>query len=229
MADLFDRYHQTRSALLNAAREFGRHPESITLLAVSKTRPAEDISNLYRIGQRDFGENYLQDALAKQRRLAHLDLRWHFIGPVQSNKTRQIAARFHWVHTLDRTKIAQRLNQQRPDHLPPLNVCLQINIDDETSKSGVTLMELPQLVESVLELNRLKLRGLMVIPRPKDDFEQQRQTFSAVKATLDEFNQRYKLAMDTLSMGMSADLRAAIAAGSTMVRIGTAIFGPRNH
>lgn len=228
MNDLIRRYSATRQQLRAYAQTSKRDIGSISLLAVSKTRPAEDILQLYRIGQRDFGENYLQEALAKQDQLAHLNIQWHFIGPIQSNKTRPIAHRFNWAHTLDRVKIAERLNQQRPDHLPALNCCIQINIDDESSKSGIALDDLPTLAEAVHKLPKLKLRGVMTIPAPSDDYSTQLDRFKQIASAMQKINAELGTQMDTLSMGMSGDLEAAIAAGSTLVRVGTAIFGPRN-
>lgn len=227
MHGLITRFETTRNDLSRLVEDAQRNPDEITLLAVSKTRPADDILQLYRLGQRDFGENYLQEALAKQDRLGHLAIRWHFIGPIQSNKTRLIANRFHWVHTLDRSKIAQRLNDQRHPKLPPLNCCIQLNLDDETTKSGIALSELPDLTQSVLEQPNLRLRGLMAIPSPTPDVTLQREKFEQITQAMQRMNDKFKLQMDTLSMGMSGDLGAAIQAGSTMVRIGTAIFGPR--
>jgi hypothetical protein len=197
---------------------------------VSKTRPAADIACVAAAGFRDFGESYLQEAEAKIDALAALSLCWHFIGPIQSNKTRPIAQRFHWVHSVARAKIAHRLSEQRPADLPPLNVCLQFNVSGEASKGGVTREELPALAAEVAALPRLRLRGLMAIPAASTDFAVQRATFRAVREafnslqpTLDNTN----VCWDTLSMGMSADLEAAIAEGATLVRVGTDIFGRR--
>jgi pyridoxal phosphate enzyme (YggS family) len=204
-----------------------QRPEGSTvLLAVSKTRPASDILALYRLGQRRFGENYLQEALEKISQLTDFDIEWHFIGPIQSNKTRDIAAYFDWVHSVDRLKIAQRLSDQRPDELPPLNICLQVNVSGEASKSGCSLEELPPLAAQVAAMPHLKLRGLMAIPAPSDDAEEQQLPFRALRKALEQLNST-GMKLDTLSMGMSGDLNAAITEGSTMVRIGTALFGPR--
>lgn len=178
----------------------------------------------YRLGQRDFGESYLQEALAKQARLTDFDIVWHFIGPIQSNKTRAIASHFSWVHSVDRLKIAQRLSDQRPPQLPPLNVCIEVNVSGEASKSGTALAGLPDLAAAVARLPRLKLRGLMAIPAPTDEFEQQRAAFRALRQALEALPSE---GLDTLSMGMSDDLEAAVYEGSTMVRVGSAIFGPR--
>ncbi len=197
------------------------------MLAVSKTRSANEIEALVRLGQRSFGENYLQESLEKIRLLADLNLDWHFIGPIQSNKTSLIAENFSWVHSVDRLKIAKRLSQQRPADLGPLNVCLQVNIDNEATKSGCQVDELPELMAAVRELPNLRLRGLMVIPQATDTLEQQRLPFAKARQLLQGLNEA-GAHMDTLSMGMSRDLEAAVAEGSTMVRIGTALFGPRN-
>jgi len=199
----------------------------VKLLAVSKTRPANDVMRLYKAGQRDFGENYLQDAMQKQRCLAHLDISWHFIGPIQSNKTRDIAQFFSWVHSVDRLKIAIRLNQQRPSYLPPLNICLQVNIDEEDSKSGFSLAELDKVFEQMLGLSRLNIRGLMAIPRATSNIEEQRASFRRLALAKDHLNEKFNLTLDTLSMGMSGDLESAIVEGASIVRIGTAIFGAR--
>ncbi|MGI9273564.1 MAG: YggS family pyridoxal phosphate-dependent enzyme [Endozoicomonas sp.] len=219
---VFDRIHK--------AEQLSQRQGQVQLLAVSKTRPAEMIREAYTLGQRHFGENYLQEALTKIQDLAELtDISWHFIGPIQSNKTRDIATHFHWVHSVDRLKIARRLSEQRPDDLPPLNICLQVNISQEESKSGATLEQLPQLVKEVTELPNIKLRGLMVIPAPSDDPDHQRQPFAELAESLKTLNSEHQLDMDTLSMGMTDDLEAAIAEGSTMVRIGTALFGSRDY
>jgi pyridoxal phosphate enzyme (YggS family) len=208
------------------AEKNNRNSMSITLLAVSKTRPADEIRTAYLAGQRCFGENYLQEALEKIAQLEDLAIDWHFIGPIQSNKTRAISENFHWVHTLDRLKIAQRLNDQRPATLAPLNICLQVNISGEDNKSGIQPDEIASLANSVAKLPRLQLRGLMAIPEATDDIQLQRQRF----AQLHELYLQLKTiapTIDTLSMGMSKDLEPAIAEGSTMVRIGTDIFGAR--
>jgi PLP dependent protein len=200
----------------------------ILVVAVSKTRPAQDVRAAHACGLTNFGESYLQEALQKISELQDLPLVWHFIGPIQSNKTAAIAAHFDWVHSIDRAKIASRLSDQRPADLPPLQVCLQVNISGEESKSGVALQELPQLASTVLELPRLKLRGLMAIPAASADAEQQQEAFSRMRTALTELE---PLApdLDTLSMGMSDDMEAAIEAGATIVRVGTGIFGPRNR
>ncbi len=214
-----------------AARRAGRPTESVTLVAVSKTFPAEAVLALARCGQRHFGENYLQEALAKieavRAAAPGLPLVWHFVGPIQSNKTRPIAEHFDWVQSVERLKIAQRLSEQRPAHLPPLNVLLQVNISGEASKSGVAPGELPALARAVAALQRLRLRGLMAVPEPTDDPQRQRAPLAAMKALFDEQRAAGFADWDTLSMGMSADLEAAIGQGATMVRVGTALFGER--
>jgi len=209
----------------NAAQAAQRDPASVGLLAVSKTKPASDLREAYAAGLRDFGENYLQEALGKQTELSDLPLIWHFIGPIQSNKTRAIAENFAWVHSVDRLKIAQRLSEQRPADLPPLNICIQVNVSGEASKSGCTPQDLPALAQAISALPHLRLRGLMAIPEPTEDSDEQNAAFAAVRTLQDQLN----LPLDTLSMGMSHDLEAAIAQGATWVRIGTALFGARHY
>jgi PLP dependent protein len=204
-----------------------RKEGDITVLAVSKTRTSSQLRAAYQCGFRDFGENYLSEALVKIEELQDLDIVWHFIGPVQSNKTRQIAENFHWVHSVDRLKIARRLSEQRPNHLPPLQVCIQVNISDETSKSGTTLAELPALARAIATLPHITLRGLMAIPEASTDPGSQRAAFAKLNSTMRDLKIQLPQ-LDTLSMGMSGDMEAAIAEGSTIVRIGTDIFGPRN-
>ncbi len=211
-----------------SAEKCQRKPGEIRVLAVSKTRPADDIRQAYHCGLSEFGESYLQEAEAKMAELADLPITWHFIGPIQSNKTRAIAAHFAWVHSVDRDKIARRLDQHRPDHLPRLQVCLQVNISGEASKSGIGLAHLGGLARTVLSLPRLELRGLMAIPEATEDPQQQRRAFAQLRHALDELRPLAP-ALDTLSMGMSGDLEAAIAEGSTIVRVGTGIFGPRGR
>lgn len=208
-----------------AAQASGRDLDHIGLLAVSKTKPAAAVREAYAAGIRDFGENYLQEALEKQAELSELPLIWHFIGPIQSNKTKPIAEHFAWVHSVDRLKIAQRLSEQRPTDLPPLNICLQVNVSAEDSKSGCAPAELAALAQAVSQLPNLRLRGLMAIPEPTDDVAAQRAAF----ARLRELRDGLPLPLDTLSMGMSHDLDAAIAEGATWVRIGTALFGARDY
>ncbi|PAU77629.1 YggS family pyridoxal phosphate-dependent enzyme [Halomonas salipaludis] len=218
-----------RQRLARALDAAGRPPYAAELLAVSKTKPADLIRAAYACGQRAFGENYLQEALDKQQALTDLDdIAWHFIGPLQSNKTRQVAEHFAWVHSIEREKVARRLSEQRPADLAPLNVCLQVNISAEASKAGVSLDALPALAEAVMALPRLQLRGLMAIPAPSDDPQHQREPFARLRHALEDLQARYPEApLDTLSMGMSDDLEAAVAEGATLVRLGTAIFGQR--
>ncbi|TLX53378.1 YggS family pyridoxal phosphate-dependent enzyme [Stutzerimonas nosocomialis] len=208
-----------------AAQASARDAESVGLLAVSKTQPAEAIREAFGAGVRDFGENYLQEALDKQTALTDLALHWHFIGPIQSNKTKAIAEHFDWVHSVDRLKIAQRLSEQRPDALGPLNICLQVNVSGEASKSGCAPEAVAGLAEAIAELPRLRLRGLMTIPAPTEDPTEQRRAF----ARLRQLKEALGPDLDTLSMGMSQDLEAAIAEGATWVRIGTALFGARDY
>lgn len=226
MTTIAQRLKQIRSQISAAELAYNRRPGSVLLLAVSKTKPAEDIAAAYQAGQRHFGENYLQEALKKQQELGAYDITWHFIGPIQSNKTKPLAMHFDWVHSVDSLKIAERLNAQRPSGLPPLNICLQVNISDEQSKSGITLAELPQLCEQVSQLPNLKLRGVMAIPAPQQDFELQREPYKALCQAVAEL---HRPDLDTFSFGMTGDLKAAIAEGSTIVRIGTALFGERDY
>lgn len=208
-----------------AETRYGRSPGAVRLVAVSKTRPAAALRPLIELGQRDFAENYLQEAGEKSDALRAAALTWHFIGHVQSNKTAAIAARFDWVHSVDRESVARRLSDQRPGHLSPLNVCVQVNISGETSKSGATPAQLAPLLATVASLPRLRLRGLMTLPAPEADFERQRRPFRELAGCYERYRGRYGL--DTLSMGTSADLEAAIAEGATLVRLGAALFGPR--
>lgn len=218
---------QLFARISSAEKKFKRIPGIVQLVAVSKTRTANDIRKAVAAGVQHVGENYLQEALAKKADLQDLSICWHFIGPIQSNKTAEIAAHFDWVHSLDRSKIAQRLSDQRPAALAPLNVCLQVNISDEASKSGVALDALEELAAKVAALPHLHLRGLMTIPSPDATEAQLRTDYARMRQALDLLNtQGFEL--DTLSMGMSDDLECAIAEGATFVRIGTAIFGPRN-
>ncbi|HEY8567822.1 YggS family pyridoxal phosphate-dependent enzyme [Microbulbifer sp.] len=215
--------------IVTACRFCERPADAVTLLAVSKTRPAADLRAAYAAGQRHFGENYLQEALDKQAELTDLDIVWHFIGPLQSNKTRDVAAHFDWLHTVDRLKVARRLSEQRPADMPPLNICLQVNIDAEESKSGVAPEELPALAAAVAGLPNLRLRGLMAIPAPRGASEDQRIPFRQLATLLEALKtQLPEQPLDTLSMGMSGDMEAAIFSGATIVRIGTDIFGARN-
>ncbi|MES1928194.1 alanine racemase domain-containing protein [Salinisphaera dokdonensis CL-ES53] len=217
---------QVRERIAAAAHAVDRDPASITLVAVSKTKPAALVAKALDADQRDFGENYLQDALAKIESLADREPLWHFIGDIQSNKTRDIASSFAWVHAVDRFKIARRLSDQRPEGMAPLNLCIQVNIDGEDSKSGLAPEQVAELADQIATLDNVKLRGLMAIPAPADDPEAQRRPFAALRTLLKDLNANGHT-MDTLSMGMSADLEAAIAEGATHVRVGTAIFGAR--
>jgi len=209
-----------------AAAAAGRALEDIQLVAVSKTFPPECIRAAFACGQRAFGESYVQEALEKINDLNDLPLEWHFIGPIQSNKTRAIAETFQWVHSVDRLRVAQRLSDARPALLPPLQVCLQVNISGEASKSGVAAAEVALLAEQVSHLSNVRLRGLMTVPRPTDDQEAQRAAFRSMRELLDSLRAR-GIALDTLSMGMSDDLEAAIQEGATIIRVGRAIFGER--
>ena len=225
MSTIADNIERVSQRIRAAADAVQRDASSIHLLAVSKTKPAQAVREAYAAGMRDFGENYLQEALGKQAELTDLPLSWHFIGPIQSNKTRAIAENFAWVHSVDRLKIAQRLSEQRPADLPPLNICIQVNVSGEASKSGCTPADLPALAQAISALPRLQLRGLMAIPEPTDD----RAAQDAAFATVRELQAGLNLPLDTLSMGMSHDLESAIAQGATWVRIGTALFGARDY
>lgn len=225
MSTIAENIAKVRERIREAEQACGRPSGGVALLAVSKTKPAAAIREAHAAGLVDFGENYLQEALGKQAELADLALTWHFIGPIQSNKTRPIAEHFHWVHSVDRLKVAERLSAQRPAQLPPLNVCLQVNVSGEASKSGCAPEELPALAAAVAALPNLKLRGLMAIPEPTEDVAAQRAAFARLRELLTALN----LGLDTLSMGMSHDLEAAIAEGATCVRIGTALFGARDY
>ena len=227
MTKIRDKLQIIGAKVKKTAQEYQRKTDDIQLLAVSKRHSIGAIQTAFDAGQKCFGENYVQELVEKAQTLSKLDISWHFIGPLQSNKTKQIAEIASWVHTVDRFKIAQRLNNQRPEDLAPLSVCIQINISGEASKSGVSVDELEELAKKIVKLPHLRLRGLMVIPAPSDDFESQRATFAKVSKIKDTLNQQgYNL--DTLSMGMSGDMKAAIAEGATIVRIGTAIFGARD-
>jgi PLP dependent protein len=219
--------HLIKSQIAEAAIAAGRVPEDITLLAVSKTKPVADILAAYQCGQLDFGENYLQEAEQKIQALAGKGIQWHFIGPIQSNKTRKISELFDWVHSVDRYKIAERLSQQRLEILKPLNILLQVNIDNEASKAGISADQVLPLAEQIAALPQVKLRGLMAIPSAQDNYQQQCIPFAKMQTLLQELHNQHP-ECDTLSMGMSGDMQAAIAQGSTLVRIGTAIFGNRN-
>lgn len=222
-----DRLHVVRDRIRAAEHRFQRPPGAVRLLAVSKTQPVTAVAAMAAAGQNCFGENYVQEALAKMTELAALALEWHFIGPLQANKTRGVAEHFAWVHSVDRLKIAERLSAQRPLSLPPLNICLQVNIDREPTKHGLDPTEVGAIAAAVAALPGLRLRGLMAIPAPTADFATQRQAFARLRI-LQEQLITAGLALDTLSMGMSDDLEAAIAEGATLVRVGTALFGPRH-
>jgi pyridoxal phosphate enzyme (YggS family) len=215
-----------RNRISAATQAAMRNVDSVTLLAVSKAQPANKVRAVAQLGLRDFGESYVQEALDKIEALRDLSLTWHFIGRLQANKTRAVAASFDWVHAVDRLKIAERLSEQRPFHAPPLNVCLQVNIAGEVSKGGVTTAELPALAAAVAVLPRLKLRGLMCIPPGEDDTSRQRAWFASMRRELEALNAA-GAKLDTLSMGMSGDFESAILEGATIVRVGTAVFGPR--
>ncbi|CUA83054.1 MULTISPECIES: YggS family pyridoxal phosphate-dependent enzyme [Gulbenkiania] len=228
MTQIAQQLDAVRQALRKAEAAAGRPAGSVGLVAVSKTFPPEALRAAYAAGQRAFGENYVQELVDKTAALADLDIEWHFIGPLQSNKTRPVAERAHWVHSIDRLKIAQRLSDQRPEHLPPLQVCLQVNVSGEASKSGCVPDEVLALARGVAPLPRLELRGLMCIPEPTEDEARLASQFailSALACTL----RAAGLAVDTLSMGMSADMTLAVAEGATLVRVGSAIFGARHY
>jgi len=225
--NIAENIRQIQQKIANYSNKYAVANKQIKLLAVSKTKPVELIEQAYAAGQRDFGENYLQEALLKISQLEALtNINWHFIGSIQSNKTRELAAHFQWVHSVDRLKIARRLSEQRGHSLPPLNICLQVNTNNEASKSGMSLDELPQLVREIAQLPNLKLRGLMAIPEKAETFEQQRAILRPLREAFEQLNAN-GLELDTLSMGMSNDMEAAISEGATIVRIGTAIFGGR--
>lgn len=230
MSSIDTRLQEVKRRIEAASRAAGRDANTVTLVAVSKTRPPEAVRAAHAAGQRDFGENYVQEGLAKIATLADLraELVWHLIGPLQSNKTREVAANFDWVHTVDRLKVAQRLADQRPPGLPPLQLCLQVNVSGEASKSGVAATDVPALARAVAALpaDRVRLRGLMAIPAPAQDIEAQRLPHRRLRGLLEALRAD-GLALDTLSIGMSDDLEAALAEGATVVRVGSAIFGAR--
>jgi pyridoxal phosphate enzyme (YggS family) len=225
--NLPDRVQEVRERVATAVASAGRSVDSVTLLAVGKGQPAATLRAAAALGLTQFGESYVQEGLAKMAQLRDLPLTWHFIGRLQANKTRPVAESFSWVHGVERLKIAQRLSEQRPYHAPPLNVCLQVNIAGEQSKGGAGPDELPGLAAAVAELPRLRLRGLMCLPPEETDPARQRHWFAALRALRDSLNQG-GAALDTLSMGMSGDFESAILEGATLIRIGTALFGPRN-
>jgi len=218
---------QVRKHVNDLVLQNQRESDAVRLLAVSKTKPLDDIVIAYNAGQRLFGENYVQEVVDKCLSLSHLkDIEWHFIGPIQSNKSRLVAQHVDWVHTVDREKIALRLNEQRPTELSPLNVCIQVNISGELTKSGVSLSDLPALADFVASLPRLELRGLMAIPAPQESMQEQMKVYEPLMSAYNDLQTRFP-SIDTLSIGMSGDMAAAVRSGSTMVRIGTAIFGSR--
>jgi pyridoxal phosphate enzyme (YggS family) len=236
MSRISSNLQAVRQTIADAAKNVSRRPDEIRLLAVSKTFGPQAVIEAAKAGQTVFGENYLQEALEKmaavQAMAPGLQLEWHYIGPIQSNKTRAIAEHFDWVHSVDREKIARRLSEQRPGHLPPLNVCLQVNVSGEASKSGVQPDEVLPLVQAVKGMPKLVLRGFMTIPEPVEDVAQQRIPFAKMRRLYEQLRaqlQEEGILIDTLSMGMSADMEAAIAEGATIVRIGTAIFGQRTY
>jgi PLP dependent protein len=230
MSDLAHNLDSVHRRIERAAQSAARDAASIALLAVSKTFPADAVRLAHAAGQRTFGENYVQESIAKIEALADLRsaLEWHFIGPLQSNKTKLVAQHFDWVHSVDRPKIAERLAEQRPDSLPPLNVCVQVNISGEASKSGIEPADVPALARAIAALPKLRLRGLMSIPEPAGDLDAQRAPHRALRELFDRLRAD-GLDIDTLSMGMSADLEAAVLEGATIVRVGTAIFGARDY
>ncbi|MFN4148900.1 MAG: YggS family pyridoxal phosphate-dependent enzyme [Rhodocyclaceae bacterium] len=233
MTTIYANLQAVKRRIIDACSAAGRDPATVRLLAVAKTFPADALRAAHAAGQRAFGESYVQEALAKQAQLADLELEWHFIGPLQSNKTRAVAGHFSWVHSVDRLKIAERLSAQRPDHLPPLNVCVEVNVSGEASKSGCTPEEAPLLCRAVARLPRLRLRGLMTIPAPgrgsaAENSALARRQFAMLRRLRQQINEEAGLELDTLSMGMSSDLEEAILEGATLVRVGTAIFGARN-
>jgi len=227
-ATIEQKFNKVLNRISKAAMDAQRDPGSITLMAVSKTKPSQDIILAYQAGARHFGENYLQEAQHKIAALNALPITWHFIGPIQSNKTRPIAELFDWVHSVDRLKVAQRLSDQRPHELNPLKICLQVNVSNEPTKSGVALHEAEALALAIDALPNIVLRGLMAIPEPSDEFEAQQSAFLKVRDLFEQI-QCHIPHIDTLSMGMSQDLEAAIAEGATIVRIGTDIFGARDR
>lgn len=228
MTDINHKFALVKQTIDQHCQAANRSAQSVALLAVSKTRSAEQIAALHQLGQIDFGENYLQEALDKQLLLQSSAIVWHFIGPIQSNKTRAIAEHFSWVHSVDRLKIAKRLAEQRPEHLAPLNICLQVNISDEANKAGCNAQETLNLITQLSEFKQLKVRGLMAIPKASSDPVEQRQSFAKMAELFASCQQHYPQ-LDTLSMGMSGDIGPAIEQGSTIVRVGTALFGPRDY
>ncbi len=226
MIRVTENFRKIQDLLAKAATEAGRNPEEIRLLAVTKRKPLASVLEAAAAGQKDFGENFVQEGLKKMDEANRDDLIWHFVGHLQTNKTKPVAERFHWVHTVDRLRIAERLSRQRPHYAGDLNICIQVNIDDETAKAGVAPADTPELAQAVSELPGLRLRGLMCLPGIRQNFMEQRRPFAemrVLKASLEESG----INLDTLSMGMTADYKAAIHEGATIVRIGTALFGAR--
>lgn len=223
MHNIVDNLARVRASVKQSTLRSGRSKDAVAILAVSKTKPAAMLRAAFDAGQRDFGENYLQEALQKQDKLSDLAVTWHFIGAVQSNKTRDIAEHFAWVHTVERLKIAERLNKQRPSGMPPLNICIQVNIGDEASKAGCAPEDTLGLVEACSKLPHISVRGLMTLPKREDGSK----PFKQLRHLKNQINTELGMTMDTLSMGMSADMEGAIEEGATIVRIGTALFGPR--
>lgn len=228
MTKIAENLRTVQAQLVRACEESGRNSNTVRLLAVSKTFGPDAVREAFDAGQTAFGENYIQEGVEKILHLGHLPIEWHCIGPIQSNKTRLVAAHFDWVHTIDRLKIAERLHEQRPPELPPLQVCVQVNMDGGVTKSGVSPHEVAELMRAVAALPRLRLRGLMCIPEPAPDFASACAVFKRARSLFDQLRDQ-GFALDTLSMGMSADMQAAVHSGSTMVRVGSAIFGARNY
>jgi len=226
MINIAKNLSQIQHNISDYCEKYQRNPKDVRLLAVSKTQSAENIRCAFNAGQTCFGENYLQESLQKIQDLRDLAIEWHFIGAIQSNKTRELALNFAWIHSVDRLKIAHRLSQQRPASLPPINLCLQVNISEEATKSGFTAADIASAIDEVISLPNIRLRGLMAIPAKAKSLADQRKIFAKMRSTLETSQLRHPQ-LDTLSMGMSGDMQAAIAEGSTMVRIGTAIFGAR--
>ena len=220
-------YNHIQELICTAKTQYNRKNENISLLAVSKKQPLTAIKEAYNLGQVDFGENFVQEGVEKIKELNNKNINWHFIGHIQSNKTRLISENFDWVHTVDRIKIAERLSKQRPEHANNLNICIQINVDDEKTKSGVDIKNVYDLCYAIDELPNLNLRGLMCLPMTRSDHEQQRQPFKVLKKLYEDLNKE-RFNLDTLSMGMTNDFNSAIQEGSTIIRIGTALFGPRD-
>ena len=227
MIRVTENFRKIQDLLAKAAADAKRSPDHIRLLAVSKKKPVEAILELADAGQRDFGENFVQEGLGKMREAGRDDLTWHFIGHLQSNKTKSVAEHFQWIHTIDRLKVAERLSRQRPYYAPDLNACIEVNIDNESAKSGISSDDVAELAGAIRDLPRLKLRGLMCLPEMRRDPELQREPFAKLRELMESLNAN-DFELDTLSMGMTADYAAAIREGATIVRVGTAIFGARD-